>query len=615
MPNMYLQMMRQKYPNFKDCLIQIFDDNAKRKDNSLARVIKQHNYSDEQIEKWLIWYNNKWCWIFFSVNSMQWEKRNKESVTHVNSWVCEVDDKTKEEQMTLISICPLKPSLVIESKKSYHMYRFAKDWKKENRNKICRWLCNFFWWDVAIPKNEAVVLRLPGFNHLKNPDEPFEVCIVDWSWEYYTEEEMLSAYKNTTTDAEREEKKKQAELANQRLKSLLKNDDVRYRINAMDAMTMLKEISWHRMVWWQVFDFKRNSDWSHQIIVNWEPRWSRIDTNGMIWSYSQWWPSRVNRALRYKIFNEKDLYQRIKENHPEVLPKTPLESFKSSKEDSTPPEIIDTYSESINMDNKVPFTRWLKVLDDKLWRIDYWKFVAALWESWAWKTTYTFFQAIKNAELWYKTCYISLEVSPEELITNKCLRRYWVTNQERDNKTLTEERKHLINTMYKSLINTPNLYLVQVPNPTLSEIWKFIIQQKERWYKLFYIDNLWILLSDKWNSREYDMVTEASRFFMLLAHNEWVTIILLHHFSQWNSISRALPRDLSEIRWGAKLEHDADIIFQVRRNLSIDEWVVSKNQTTILVQKHRFRWTVQWVNIRFNKWEYEEIEDWWENPY
>ena len=48
---MYLQMMRQKYPNFKDCLIQIFDDNAKRKDGSLARVIKQHNYSDEQIDK------------------------------------------------------------------------------------------------------------------------------------------------------------------------------------------------------------------------------------------------------------------------------------------------------------------------------------------------------------------------------------------------------------------------------------------------------------------------------------------------------------------------------------------------------------------------------------
>lgn len=615
MPNIYLQMMRQRYPNFKDCLIQIFDDNKNRKDNSLARIIDQHKFSDEQIEVWLEWYNKKWCWIFFSVNSMQWWNRNKESVSHVNAWVCEIDDKPKEEQLKLINVCPIKPSLVIESKKSYHMYRFAKDGTIENRTKIWRGLCNFFWGDVAIAKNIAVVLRLPWYLHQKDVDEPFETIVVDWDWETHTEEEMLNAYKNTTTDAERAEKKKQIELENQKLKKLLNNDDTRERINSMDAMTMLSEISWSSMVKWEMFDFKKNSNWTYQIIVNWDAHWSRIDTRWLIWSYDRWGPTWVNRVLWYDVYDAKDIYQRVKENHSEVLPTKPSGAAPTDLNTSQSPEIIDTYSNNINMDNKVPFTRWLPVLDDKLWRIDYWKFVAALWESWAWKTTYTFFQALKNAELGYKVCYISLEVSPEELITNKCLRRYWVTNKERDDKTLTPERKKLINDMYKSLINKPNLHLVQIQNPTLNEVWKFILQEKETWCRLFYIDNLWILLSDKWNSREYDMVTEASRFFMLLSHNEWVTIILLHHFSQWNSMSRALPRDLSEIRWWAKLEHDADIIFQVRRNLNIDDWWVTKNQTTILVQKHRFRWTVQWVNIRFNKWEYEEIEWWWENPY
>ena len=54
---------------------------------------------------------------------------------------------------------------------------------------------------------------------------------------------MLGAYSNTTTDADRAEQKRKVELENQRLKKLLDNDETRERINAMDAMTMLSEIS------------------------------------------------------------------------------------------------------------------------------------------------------------------------------------------------------------------------------------------------------------------------------------------------------------------------------------------------------------------------------------
>ena len=46
---MYLQMMRQTYPNFKDCFIQTFDDNTKRKDIKLAKVIRQQDYSEEEM--------------------------------------------------------------------------------------------------------------------------------------------------------------------------------------------------------------------------------------------------------------------------------------------------------------------------------------------------------------------------------------------------------------------------------------------------------------------------------------------------------------------------------------------------------------------------------------
>jgi hypothetical protein len=43
----------------------------------------------------------------------------------------------KEIQDKLIKNCPLKPSLIIESKSSYHMYWFAKDGIIEKWIDIC----------------------------------------------------------------------------------------------------------------------------------------------------------------------------------------------------------------------------------------------------------------------------------------------------------------------------------------------------------------------------------------------------------------------------------------------------------------------------------------------
>ena len=86
MPNLYLEMMREQYPNFKDCTIQLFDDSKQWRD--LARKIDQHKFSNEDLERWLEAYNKKWAGVFFSVNSMKPGERDKASVTHINAWIC-----------------------------------------------------------------------------------------------------------------------------------------------------------------------------------------------------------------------------------------------------------------------------------------------------------------------------------------------------------------------------------------------------------------------------------------------------------------------------------------------------------------------------------------------
>jgi hypothetical protein len=41
--------------------------------------------------------------------------RNRESIKAIQTWICDIDTGTKEEQLELIKNAPLKPSLVVES--------------------------------------------------------------------------------------------------------------------------------------------------------------------------------------------------------------------------------------------------------------------------------------------------------------------------------------------------------------------------------------------------------------------------------------------------------------------------------------------------------------------
>lgn len=49
MSNIQLEMMREKYPHFKECTIQLFDDTKQGRD--LARKLDQNKFSDEDLER------------------------------------------------------------------------------------------------------------------------------------------------------------------------------------------------------------------------------------------------------------------------------------------------------------------------------------------------------------------------------------------------------------------------------------------------------------------------------------------------------------------------------------------------------------------------------------
>lgn len=519
-----------------DCTIQLFDDTKQWKD--LARKIDQHKFSKEDLERWLEHYNKEGAGIFFSINSMNPWERDKANVTRVNAWACEVDNLSKEDQMKLISVAPLAPSLIIESSKSFHMYRFAKDGTIENWTKVCRWLRNFFGWDPAIASDISRVLRVPGYYHMKDAEHPFMCDIVDWNWEYYTEEEMLKAFPDTETLADKEARAIKKE---QQLKQAIWNDDTRDRIRAMDCKAMLEKISWTSLVWWDIISFKRNSNWTEQIFCNWKSTGCRIDTKWKIWSTDKGGPNWTNWIARYGWVDWKEIYKWIKEEFPFVLP----------EKEKAPGEITEEEIEQWTIIRWTEEKKWFLYPSDKFAPFEGFMsgdLVTVVAPSNSWKTTFALDILRRNSKMWRKGMYINLEFEIATVPRNRWLWEHWKWKMDlTDIWTMTDSEKTDMEKYIKDYLSQFEYY----NNPDWLELDKLIslIKKKtEEWFELFVIDTfsriLWNLNSDTARTNQ----NKSMEALQSLVQELNIAIILLHHTNkQWKFEGSQKIMDLSNV--------------------------------------------------------------------
>ena len=538
MTNIQLQMMREKYPNFKDCTIQLFDDTKQWRD--LARKIDQHKFSDEDLERWLEWYNKKWAWVFFSINSMKPWERDKASVTRVNAWACEVDNLSKEDQLKLIWVAPIAPSLVIESNKSFHMYRFAKDWTIDNRTKVCRWLRNFFCWDPAIASDISRVLRVPWYNHMKDINNPFLCEIVDWNWKYYTEEEMLKAFPDTETLAEKEAKaiKKEAQL-----KQAIWNDDTWDRIRAMDSKAMLEKISGGSLVWWDIITFKHNSNWTEQIFCNWKSTGCWIDKMWKIWSTDKWGPNWTNWIAWYGWVDWKEIYKWIKDEFPFVIPE--------KKEEVATWEISE---KEIEEGTKLVLggeKKWFLYPSDKFNAFEWfmsWDLVTIIAPSNSGKTTLALDIIKRNAKLGRKWMYINLEFEIATVPRGRRMRAHWKNKMDlTDLGTMTEEEKKDMDEYIKSYLSEFDYY--NNPNGLeLDKLVSLIRKKAEEWYELFVIDTFSKILGNLNSQTARTNQNKCMEVFQSLVQELNIAVVMLHHTNRqgtWEGSQKIM--DLSNV--------------------------------------------------------------------
>lgn len=172
-------------------------------DNDGARIrptIKSGNLQDSL--DWLKSENHAGAGIFFAVNGMRHGKRGKEHVTEVRTYYADVDLSTSDSRvkrakaLDLLSLDAI-PSAIVESKNGLHAYWFAtpghpldsEEYKRVNLGII-----------KAVGGDEnakdiARVLRIPGFLHYKNPNDPFPVEILFHDPDInYTRQELLLAF-------------------------------------------------------------------------------------------------------------------------------------------------------------------------------------------------------------------------------------------------------------------------------------------------------------------------------------------------------------------------------------------------------------------------------------
>lgn len=221
--------------------------------------------------------------IYWTVNEFNDGTRKKENLKRLISWAVEIDTGTKKDQSIAIQNY-LEPSLVIESKRGFHVYyNCAPQTGTEFFKEIMEMHLLPCLDGDKRSKDVSKVLRAPCFWHLKNPNDPFFVKVVHTSKNVYTEKQMIEGFKPKSDRAAKEIFHKHAlkkSLTNIGAGSIWENA---YNMSSLDALT---KISGTDCVNYETFEFKKTSHGRFNIFVNGNQTASFIDEHDRIGSSS-----------------------------------------------------------------------------------------------------------------------------------------------------------------------------------------------------------------------------------------------------------------------------------------------------------------------------------------
>lgn len=243
--------------------------------------------------------------IFATVNRFD-GPRQIPNLAAIIAWAIDIDTGTKAEQRRKLRYAPLAPSIVVEVKRGYHVYWLAKDATPERWNDVVAdRLVPYFGADKNA-RDLARILRVPGFRHLKDPADPFDVREVHRSGATYTEAEMLAAFPAAPKIVKTAPSRPVATGAG----------DFWERVASMDARAALERLSGTPAVNGEEYDFRpTRGGWN--ILVNGKGSSCWIDANGRIGSADGGGPT-VAQWLKWFGRSYREVAELIRRYFPEV---------------------------------------------------------------------------------------------------------------------------------------------------------------------------------------------------------------------------------------------------------------------------------------------------------
>lgn len=155
----------------------------------------------QRLSAWAVERNQAGFGVYVTVNRTDGKGRKVENITGLRTWYTDIDGLNSEEEKNAkiydLLVAPLPPSAIIKTKNGVHVYWFAEpnqDVNPEEFKKTVQGLAHRFGGDSKV-SDISRVLRLPGYFHLKDPENSYLVEVA-WpdSGAIYRQAELQQAY-------------------------------------------------------------------------------------------------------------------------------------------------------------------------------------------------------------------------------------------------------------------------------------------------------------------------------------------------------------------------------------------------------------------------------------
>ena len=131
--------------------------------------------------------------IFFTPNQFN-GRRKITNLVKIDYYICDIDDGGKEKIWSDIEKLVLRPSVIVESKRGYHLYWKVSDGTIDNYERIENCIIAKLNGDKGA-KDVTRLLRYPNFYHMKDRNNPFLIKIIEKNDNIYKENELYLYFK------------------------------------------------------------------------------------------------------------------------------------------------------------------------------------------------------------------------------------------------------------------------------------------------------------------------------------------------------------------------------------------------------------------------------------